>query len=435
MKASIKNSKTSKKICFIQPNTNYGVIENRFAIALTFPTIASAMKLQTHEYEIFVDGITDSDLSSFLITNEIGFAFITSITCNFPRAVELANICNDVGCITVLGGIFATMNFRAININFTQFNVIVTGNPTNSLMSNLIKIDSFPTVIHCGNGHIKTDNIAEILVNSKFVKSYPNCKVCYEIISGCDYNCTFCTLKHAWKKSALVTKSQSQIKHDLFSLSSIWKKLKIIDEDILQKPQILYGCSFAEMFDEIIVETRIDRINETTISLLKTFGVTHLVFGVETFSEKFLNYTQKSSSKSWESMAHNAIALCAKYSIIARPIVMLTALGHSLDYLYKLITKISSWNKRNGVDVLFAFYTPHPGLKDNLANGILLNNDLSLFDHINLVFLPDDIPIGSISEIVDIYNTLVMITDSEKFNPPLSITCNIDSKYSCFFAS
>jgi hypothetical protein len=185
--------------------------------------------------------------------------------------------------------------------------------------------------------------------------------------------------------------------------------------------------------NEIIVETRVDRINEANISILKTLGVSHLVFGVESFSNNFLLSTNKFSISDWESTIYNALDLCNKYSIIARPILMLTASGHDLKYLNKLKIKIATWNKHNNIDVLFSFYTPHPGLENNLANGFLLTNDLSLFDQLNLVFLPNDIPIRLINEVVIVYEELVGITDSRQFNPPISLNYEMNSTYSCFF--
>jgi hypothetical protein len=91
------------------------------------------------------------------------------------------------------------------------------------------------------------------------------------------------------------------------------------------------------------------------------------------------------------------------------------------------------WKPSNKVETLFAFYTPHPGLPKE--KGVTLTNDLSLFDHLNIVFLPESVCSEDVNEIIEIYNELVVITESADFNPTIEVSRRFYPEYNCFFLS
>ena len=124
-------SMTSKflKACFVQPNTGYQVAKHRYGVALTFPKLIQDLKLIEEEYVVFWDGLETTGFRDFLGSNEVTHVLLTSITSTFPRAVDLAAQAKNCGCVTVLGGLFATLNPHTIANNFSVFDYIVSGRP------------------------------------------------------------------------------------------------------------------------------------------------------------------------------------------------------------------------------------------------------------------------------------------------------------------
>jgi wyosine [tRNA(Phe)-imidazoG37] synthetase (radical SAM superfamily) len=296
-------------------------------------------------------------------------------------------------------------------------------------------VSIFPTKIICDNNAVETasKSISHIVNNKKFLEAFKNCFICYEVITGCNYNCTFCCLKKAWKQETKVPNTKKHIETDLAEISKFWSYLKIIDDDFFQLPNVWNNCRFNDHFSKIIVETRVDKLTDDMLVQAKEFGVTHIILGVESFNSNFLKSVNKTSSLAWEKIVHNAINMCTKNNIISRPILMITAPHHNLEYLNTLKNKISDWKTCNGIEVLFSFFTPHPGLGLDLSTGKLLTNDLTRFDHLNLVYLPDCYEKSNINEIINIYTELVDVTGSHKFNPPLKISRKHYPEFECFF--
>ena len=107
------------KICFVQPSTDYQVEKNRYAFALTFPQLISDMGLEETNYVVYISGKCKKDFRRFLKEKSPTHVFITAITSTFPYAEEMAEIAKECQCIVVLGGVFASINYKVITNNFS----------------------------------------------------------------------------------------------------------------------------------------------------------------------------------------------------------------------------------------------------------------------------------------------------------------------------
>ena len=255
--------------------------------------------------------------------------------------------------------------------------------------------------------------LAPIMLNDAFVSVFDeDFYVCYELGSGCKHKCSFCTLRQAFGND-FRPRDLKIVQEDLYHLSSKWSKLKLIDDDIFQSYNNL-NCLDLSGFKEVVVETRIENLSENFFRLCKNKGITHIITGVESFSYNVLNRLNKSPKKDWINHITKAITYCQKYQIMLRPVVMLNPPESSEENLYSIVQHTKSFTPENQVELLLSMYTPHPGMP--CPSGILLSNNLSLFDHLHLV-----------------YEQIVSQTKSRKFNPTIRFSSTFIDEYSAFF--
>jgi radical SAM superfamily enzyme YgiQ (UPF0313 family) len=327
-----------------------------------------------------------------------------------------------------LGGIFASMNAERISTNYPCFDKIIKGAPLAGMF------DQFP-LDRIVEGRRQYDIDFEVgdIWDLPLFDCYRNDPVCYEITFGCVYNCNFCSLRRIWNAGVCSHRSVEVVRSDLKRLANR-QILKIIDDDILQSPHILAACDFRLSFKKVIAETRIDRVNEQSISVLREFGVTHLIMGVESFENEHLVSSLKSRSGIWTETVFKAMDLCARYHITARPVLQVLYPGMSKNYLQNILPYIRDWTPTNNIEVFFSFFTPHPGLDS--GKGIasnLLTNDLADFDHLHPVYMPDGYDIDDVKKILSDYNQLVDVTESVEFNPYVFSFGKYKKEFDLFF--
>jgi radical SAM superfamily enzyme YgiQ (UPF0313 family) len=425
-------SSDEMKVCFVAPLSLYRVKHSNSVMSLTFPQLVADLAFHCEQYTIYDANQMHTSLADHLEVTRPSHVFITSITSTFSSALQCASEAKDFGCITILGGIFASMNAHTIQEAFSQFDYIVRGKPDRNLVRLTRDTQAQPMILSFPNTYDMGKRLGPTICESAFVDAYEGGTVCYEITTGCEYACRFCSMREAWKDAPVSSRPIDIVKSDLTLLSRNWTKLKIIDDDFLQGSRSLMESDLGNLFEQVILETRVDRINEKTIGLLKEFGTTHVIMGVEAFDAEFVKETKKGRSSSWEFYAKRAVELCSTNGITARPVLMLTGPHLTVDYLLSLMTKIEDWKPSNRIETLFSFFTPHPGLS-TARDGTLLTNDLSKFDHLHLVHLPTSAAKGDEHKILDAYHELTRITESEQFNPPIDITREHISEFACFF--
>jgi len=420
---------SSSVLCLVQPSSGYQVASHQYALALTFPYLIKLLKLdERFHLSLYVEGRTARAFPEFLQEERPCLVFITANTATFPNAVRLAEMAKEQGCRVILGGPFATMNARVISDHYACFDKIVKGAPPADFF------DRSPSE-RIVEGRRQYDIDFEIgkVLNLPLFDCYRNDPVCYEITFGCVYNCNFCSLRHIWGTGICSHRSAEVVRSDIKCLSGR-DTLKIIDDDILQSPHILEECDFRSSFRKVIAETRIDRVNELSVATLRASGVTHLIMGVESFESELLVSSSKSRSNSWTEKVFRAIELCSRNHIVARPVLQVLYPGMSKNYLRNILPYVKDWIPKNNVEVFFSFFTPHPGLE--LSKGLLphlLTNDLSDFDHLHPVYMPEEYDVGDVEKVLHDYNQLVDVTESVEFNPYVYSLGKYKKEFEVFF--
>lgn len=424
------NSKFNK-LCLVQPSNDFQVSVHKHALALTFPYLIQEFSLDTKfQLSLYVEDKNNITFEEFLDIEVPDLIFITVNTATFPNSVRLAKCAKKSNCRVVLGGIFATLNAEIISANYDCFDQIIKGIPPKEYFNSILE----QRIINGRRSFDINFRISEILKN-KIFDFYKNDPVCYEITFGCVFNCSFCSLRSVWGPGICSRRDPGIVTDDLRNLTD-WDSLKIIDDDILQSTDILAKCEISSHFKKIVAETRVDRINNNSIKILKDLGITHLIMGVESFDQNNLNSSMKTRSYEWTKKTMNAIELCVKNNIIPRPVFQFLYPEMSKDYIKKLTPLIKEWTPKNGIELFFVFFTPHPGMGMKIINNNnLITNDLSKFDHLNPVYIPNNYNVNDTKLILDQFNNLVDLTESIKYNPHIITTGDYIKEYDIFFKS
>jgi radical SAM superfamily enzyme YgiQ (UPF0313 family) len=262
------------KICFVIPFSKY-LIKNK-VLGLTIPQLILNLELSPEDFCIYDQNFINITFEEFLSTVfGITHVFITSITSTFPDAINLAKIAQKNELLTVLGGIFSTMNSKKIRKNFRCFDYIVSGDPDKSLIQKIAKKPEYPVIIFFENKYNMNYSLSKILLSDTLYSIYGSETVSYEITRGCKYNCSFCSMRVLTTDRKIKMRPINIVQTDLEQLSTKWKNLKIIDDDFLQQYSLLKKLAGASLFEKIIVETRVERISKPSIKFLKKLVVSH----------------------------------------------------------------------------------------------------------------------------------------------------------------
>ena len=414
------------KICFVQPESEYQIKNKRHALAQTFPQIIASLYLEEEEYCIYIFGRNDEPFISYILNNNVTHVFITSLTSTFPHAVKIAQIAKESGVIVCIGGLFATMNAQIINVEY-----VIIGHSNRKMLDDIKK--GKKGIIDTGlNRPEKLFPISDIVTNRYFAVYKENDPVCYELVNGCPFSCLFCTIKTAFNSPCLVYREENVIERELDALAQKWNHLKLIDDDISIAFQKYNQLSFRN-YTTVIAESRVDNVNDIFLRKLQKAGVTHLLMGIEDLDNGFINNANKSSADNWKYKCLKAIDLCQKYNIVSRPVIMITTPETTLKSIDSLRIVLKDWKPQNGIEVLFSFYTPHPGLRIKISRDELVSNNLKDYDHLHLVYRPKHIHPTELFRLIELYEELVFITQSREYNPPIECVYESIAEYMPFF--
>ena len=242
------------------------------------------------------------------------------------------------------------MNAERISTNYPCFDKIIKGAPLAGMFDQFLWIGSWKA-----RRQYDIDFEVGDIWDLPLFDCYRNDPVCYEITFGCVYNCNFCSLRRIWNAGVCSHRSVEVVRSDLRRLANR-QILKIIDDDILQSPHILAACDFRLSFKKVIAETRIDRVNEQSISVLREFGGYSSDYGEwRALKNEHLVSSLKSRSGIWTETVFKAMDLCARYHITARPVLQVLYPGMSKNYLQNILPYIRDWTQTNNIEVFFFF--------------------------------------------------------------------------------
>ncbi|NVM04165.1 MAG: B12-binding domain-containing radical SAM protein [Candidatus Helarchaeota archaeon] len=309
---------------------------------------------------------------------------ITSITAR--HGYEVAKIASNKGIITILGGPHATLMPRqAISKEYVDYVVVGEGELTiKNLMEQIEngKNEKIKGVFYKDQTYIPQDLIKNLdslpfpaweLVN---LKNYPR-KSRFVNVSpvdslntsrGCPFNCVFCSVASVWGRN-----------HRSFSPERIIQEILILKEKYQTKAIYFREDNFTanrkrvENFCKLMIdrkidmswicESRVDTLNKELLIKMKKSGCQAIYFGIESGSQKMLNYMKKGINLE---QAKKILKLCKSIGIKSATSFLIGTPEETYQTVRKTVRFIID-NKPdyNWVNI----YTPLP--KSNLYNEIL----------------------------------------------------------------
>lgn len=299
---------------------------------------------------------------------------ITSVTPNFPDAIKVAALSKSMGCLTIMGGVHASilpneaLQYCDIVVKgegeIAMLKIIEEGIKSGMVQVPYIKdIDTVPPParhLMQVEFYLKVrDRIGYSFLNfaerGKNTASILSCR-------GCPYNCAFC--HNSWRGIPVRFHSAERMISEIedlieqYDVRSIFfiddnmfvnrRRLERICEMMLErKMDIIWGAN-----------SRVDNINERVLRLAKKAGCRQVTFGFESGSQKILNILNKRTTVEQNI---NAINLCNKVGIGVNGTVMIGNPTETVHDMRKTIKFIRNNKASNGFGVCIT--TPYPGTK------------------------------------------------------------------------
>lgn len=368
------------KIALVYPRLISQFKSNLFPLGLVY--IATILKQNKYNVKIF-DSSWDTNLNNLkkqISSFKPDVVGISATSDLIENAKEIFDYSKGLGSITILGGPHGTvMPKESFDfINSLDFVVFGEGEKTILNLLSRIKNKDFTQI----NG-IAYKNKGKIYINSRKVPSDINSlpfpdrnlipdykKYLYSGIlgitffRGCPYNCKFCQpaerkisggkfrsrspeniVKEIEISYHKYGKKEIYVSNDLFTLNKAW--IKDLYKE-LKKKKLLNKVNF-------IILSRVDLFDEELAQLLKKINVARILFGVESGSEKILNYLNKGINLK---KIKKAFAIARKYKFKTHAFFILgTPLEteQTLNETKKLINQIKP------TQVMFSLFTALPG--------------------------------------------------------------------------
>jgi len=189
---------------------------------------------------------------------------------------------------------------------------------------------------------------------------------------GCPYNCSFCAYQVIWgKKKRLRFFSPKTITKNVIKLKNIYNinAITVLDDTFgvtkkrlkkLIKEFQKTGLLNSIYFNTVMI--RANLVDNEFAILLKKMGISSVFLGIESGSQKILNYLKNSSLKVYQ--IKNAVKIFQKYNIKVIGSFMLFSPYEKKSDLQKTLS-LAKWfaKQKNALKLSYGITTPFPGTK------------------------------------------------------------------------
>jgi len=343
------------------------------------------------------------DFAEVLMKYNPDYVGISMHTPKYRSAVQIAKIVKNYNSdIPVLvGGLHPTIDpIETLKESF--FDVAVVGEGEETIVE-LVKVmetggelSSVKGICYKENGSL-IENSPRLLIEDVDVIPFPDFTLCHRFEEypseyfnriltsrGCPFNCIYCMSSKLWGRKVRFRSPEKvfeEIKYryqkfgvrsfkfndDTFTLNRV-RLEKLCTMIINEKMKIKWEC-----------DTRADTLNEEVLTIMKSAGCFQLNIGVESGSEKVLNFIKKGESLE---AIKKAFILAKKVKIKALAYFMM---GFPIETKEDILRSIEIMKEIRPDGVCWSLFTPYPGseiykhLKQNGAFGI--PSDWSNFFH------------------------------------------------------
>ena len=240
---------------------------------------------------------------------------ITATTTQMPQAVKTAELAKKINPETIVVGGGPHMSFMyEETLNNSLFDIIVVGageKPLLQLTEGNARLHEIKGIAFRTNGVMV--NPPEYLTQEEYnnfpapayhlLKDPARYKESILMISsrGCPFACRMCASSHIWGKKWIAQDAETMIDH----LKEVLNQLKGVNDIVFRYYDDMFTLDkkrikkFVKLLKENKItidfkcESRVDTFNEEIASYLKEAGCKEVFFGIESGTQKFLDYIDK----------------------------------------------------------------------------------------------------------------------------------------------
>jgi len=330
-----------------------------------------------------VQGVDLHNLGQYLNNLESvpDYIGITGTTTEVVIALEVAQICKDVlsEANIVLGGVHATVMPESILVN-KNVDFVIRGEGEYSLLElvNGEPIDRISGLSYRKNGEIVHNSARERIKNLDQLpfpayhlmpidKYHPPLGLyrrlpAINIITsrGCPNMCTYCATHTIWGNRVYLRSVDNIIEEIKYLISDFGiKEISISDDTFtLSKKRVTEFCKRI-LNDKINLtwscNSRVEKIDEEALKLMKKAGCHHICYGIESADEKILDNINKNIDLD---KARKLLKLTKKAGITCRASFMFGNPGETEQTMRKTLDFVMAANPDFAV---FNITTPYPG--------------------------------------------------------------------------
>lgn len=335
----------------------------------------------------------------------VGFSCYTESISSTRIIVETLRKNFGLNVPIILGGIHPTVlpietmkNLPGVDFLVCGEGEIVVRDLTKTLEGNGKKLDEIKGICYRKNGEIMLKSQQEMIsdLNDLPILDFNFALTDHRFViltsRGCPFNCKFCSSNNMWTRSVRYRPTDHVVQEieNLTRKVSI-KSLRIGDDTFTLNKRhmkgIAEGLKLKGIDLQISVGSRIDTIDKEKLDILKSMGVCHISFGIETGSKKIMKQINKEINVndvvSKVRMVNDEGIESTTFFIINHP----TETKEDMLDSFKLIKKLSKECKQNVVSLNTGF--PYPGTEwwdhaceENLVSNINFYKKPTTYNHL-----------------------------------------------------
>jgi len=367
------------KIALIYPRLLHQFKSNLFPLGIVY--IGTILKKEGYDIKIF-DSSWDKNLNK--IKKQIHkynpeVVGISATSDLMENVKEMSDFCKELDAKVILGGPHASVQPKESLEFINSLDFVVVGEGERVILELIkairekTKFNQIKGVAYRDKEKIKISptknnvNLNELPFPDRslipnYNKYLDSDIIGIDIVRGCPYKCNFCE-PNMIGGHKVKYRDPRKVATEIKRLYNRYKKKEFyISSDLFTGNHILIKKLYEELKKnkltnkvEFIILSRVDLFTEELAVLLKKMNVTRILFGVESGSQKILDYLNKGINLN---KIKNAFKIAKKYNFKTH---MLLMLGSPLETEETLLETKKLVEDINPTHVMFSLFTALPG--------------------------------------------------------------------------
>ncbi|PLX15378.1 MAG: hypothetical protein C0601_13060 [Candidatus Muiribacterium halophilum] len=392
-------------------------------VTLGLGSIASFVQ-KDFEVEILnmnYSSLTNFDVAKYAKENDLTIVGVTAMTYQVKGGINLIRVIKEIypDCITIFGGVFATMSPETI-MEESKADFVIRGEGEKPLLNLLKAIDKskpfkdIPSLVYRTEtgfevNPLETPLPAEeipiidrkllptfgfIFDDSVFGDSPENMVSVVVMFSrGCPSNCIFCESPHMWGRRVRMKPMDMVFDEIKYIIAEYGIKNFVIDDDSFtaSKKNVRAFCERLILEDLNIkwrCNTKVSMVDKDIMLLMKKAGCVKVTYGVESGNPQVLKNLRKSFTIE---QVKKALSLNKETGLPGSMLMIIGSPGETPETVKDSLSLIEELEPSGGFD--FQIMQPHPGTdlrrEIDTFGGKILTDDWDEYYSDNITYIPE----------------------------------------------